>query len=86
MVKDGWYCCPTCGKRIQKLESSSVIYGTPLRCRVCKVDWYPTIFQGAELGDDEPFPMRSEETSGAMRPPGRQSCASPGTWGSSSIP
>lgn len=60
MVKDGWYCCPTCGKRIQKLESSSVIYGTPLRCRVCKVDWYPTIFQGAELGDDEPFPMRSE--------------------------
>lgn len=63
MVKDGWYCCPTCGKRIQKLESSSVIYGTPLRCRVCKVDWYPTIFQGSELGDDEPFPMRSEETS-----------------------
>lgn len=55
MVTDGWYCCPMCGKRIQPLEHNSVIYNTALRCRVCKVDWYPTIYMGAELDEDEPF-------------------------------
>lgn len=55
MVKDWWYCCPMCGKRIQPLEAGSVIYNTALRCRACKVDWYPTIYMGAELDDDEPF-------------------------------
>lgn len=55
MVKDGWYSCPMCGKHIQPIEGGSVIYNTPLRCRSCKVNWYPTIYMGAELDDDEPF-------------------------------
>lgn len=55
MVKGGWYCCPTCGKKIQPIEPDSVIYNTALRCRMCKVDWYPTIYMGNELGEDEPF-------------------------------
>lgn len=55
MVTDSWYCCPMCGKRLQKLEKGSVIYNTPIHCRACKVEWYPTIYLGAELDDDEPF-------------------------------
>ena len=43
MVLNGWYVCPVCGKHIQKVEGGSVIYGTPLHCRPCRVDWYPTI-------------------------------------------
>lgn len=61
MVANGWYVCPICEKRIQKLEESSVIYDTPLFCRRCKVAWYPAIYQGVELGDDEPFPLTSKQ-------------------------
>ncbi len=63
MVMDGWYCCPACGKRIQVIERGSVLYNTPLRCRVCKVDWYPTIYMGKELGEDEPFIHKRCKTS-----------------------
>lgn len=67
MVVNGWFCCPACGKRIHPIERGSVIYNTPMRCRVCKVDWYPTIYLGRELGDDEPFIHRREaETSEEM--------------------
>ncbi len=59
MVKSGWYCCPICGKKLLKLEPESVLYGVPVFCRnkTCKVAHYPTIWEGRELGDDEPFPM-----------------------------
>ena len=60
MVANGWYCCPVCGKHIQKVEGGSVIYGTPLHCRPCRVDWYPTIYMGKELDDDTPFPHKQE--------------------------
>lgn len=62
MVKAGWYCCPMCGKRIQPLDPGSVIYNTALRCRACKVDWYPTIYMGKELGEDEPFPSEPDKS------------------------
>ena len=54
--------CPVCGKHIQKVEGGSVIYGTPLHCRPCRVDWYPTIYMGKELDDDTPFPHKQETT------------------------
>jgi hypothetical protein len=57
MVKDGWYHCPACGKRLLKTPPDSVLYGLPVWCRRCKVDWFPTIFNGWELGEDEPFPL-----------------------------
>lgn len=62
MVTGGWYCCHTCGKHIQKIERGSVIYNTPLHCRSCKVNWYPTIYMGAELDDDTPFIHRHPKT------------------------
>lgn len=62
MVLNGWYVCPMCGKRIQKVEGGSVIYGTPIHCRPCSVDWYPTIYMGKELDDDTPFPHKQETT------------------------
>ena len=55
MVRDGWYLCPCCGKHVQRVEADSIIVGTPLNCRRCKVDWYPSIYLGRELGADEPI-------------------------------
>lgn len=58
---NGWYECPYCGKKLQKIPEHSVLYGTPVYCRHCKVEWYPTVWFGKELDDDEPFPVKSEE-------------------------
>lgn len=56
MVIDGWYLCPVCFKRINRIPLDSVVYNTPFYCRKCKMEWYPTIFEGRELDIDEPFP------------------------------
>ena len=57
MVSNGWYHCPTCGKRLVKVLSDSIMYNMPVWCRGCKVAWFPSIFGGRELGSDEPFPL-----------------------------
>ena len=57
MVTDGWYLCPVCGKRILKILPDSIMYNMPVWCRSCKFEWFPTIFNGQELGDDDPFPL-----------------------------
>lgn len=51
------YRCPICGKGLQRVGPDSVLYNTPIYCRRCKVAHYPTIFDGRELDDDEPFPL-----------------------------
>ena len=33
------------------------MYNMPVWCRSCKFEWFPTIFNGQELGDDDPFPL-----------------------------
>ena len=60
MVIKEWYVCPTCGKRILKVPPDSIMYNMPVWCRSCKVEWFPTIFNGQELGDDDPFPLYAE--------------------------
>ena len=55
MVTDGWYCCPTCGKKLIKIEPASILYNTPIYCRVCRVSWYPSIYEGKEIDGDTPF-------------------------------
>lgn len=57
MVTDGWYVCPTCGKHLRKVPPDSIMYNMPVWCRSCKVEWFPAIFNGQELGDDDPFPL-----------------------------
>ena len=57
MVTDGWYLCPVCGKRLLKIPPDSIMYNMPVWCRSCKVEWFPIIFNGQELGDDDPFPL-----------------------------
>ena len=61
MIVKGWYTCPTCHKNLQKVTPETVLYGTPVYCRKCRVEWFPTIYLGRELGDDEPFPMRENK-------------------------
>lgn len=56
MVENGWYHCPVCGKKLMKIPGNSVMFGVPVYCRFCKVEWYPTIYEGVEIGLDEPFP------------------------------
>ena len=64
MIKDGWYRCPICGKKLQPVTRESIIYETPIFCRnkTCKVSFYPAIWKGRELGDDEPFPLLEHDT------------------------
>lgn len=57
MLQDGWYLCPTCGKGIQKVPGDAIAYNMPFYCRRCKVEWYPSICNGVEFGDDDPFPL-----------------------------
>lgn len=57
MVTGGWYVCPTCGKRLQKIPSDAILCNVPIWCRPCKIEWYPSIFDGQELGPDDPFPL-----------------------------
>ena len=61
MVRDGWYHCPTCDKRLNPIMADSVVYNTPFYCRRCKVAWYPAIYAGRELDLDEPFPMEATD-------------------------
>ena len=53
----GWYECPACGKKLLKVSADSILYGTPIYCRKCKVEWFPAIYAGQELDDDTPFPV-----------------------------
>jgi len=61
MVVKGWYTCPTCHKRLQRVEPASILYGTPVYCRKCKVEWFPAIYNGRELDEDEPFHVKGDE-------------------------
>ena len=52
-----WFKCPVCHKNIQKVYPDTVAYGTPFYCRFCKIEHFPAIWLGTELGIDEPFPV-----------------------------
>lgn len=67
MIVDGWYTCPVCHRNLQKVEKESVLYGVPVYCRKCKVSWYPTIYLGRELGEDEPTDLFPCAASGQSR-------------------
>lgn len=60
MVVRSWYTCPVCHRKLQKLQHDSILYNTPVYCRTCKIEWFPSIFDGRELGEDEPFPLKTE--------------------------
>lgn len=38
-----------------KVEAGTLVFGLPVYCRKCKISWYPTISEGREIGEDEPF-------------------------------
>ncbi len=61
MVLDGGYTCPMCGRRLMRIPYESVVYGTPVYCRKCKVEWFPSIYHGVEFSDDEPFHLLEED-------------------------
>lgn len=50
-----------------KVERDSVLFGVPVYCRKCKVEWFPTVYLGRELGDDEPFDWNPSAASGQSR-------------------
>lgn len=54
MVIKGWYTCPRCHKRLMKIRPESILYGTPVYCRTCQREWYPTIFAGQEIHGELP--------------------------------
>lgn len=39
MIKDGWYCCPYCGKKLFPVGPDSKAANIPYRCKACKHDF-----------------------------------------------
>lgn len=52
-----------------KVERDSVLFGVPVYCRKCKVEWFPTVYLGRELGDERvrtaALPYRPKTGAGA---------------------
>ena len=57
---NGWYTCPRCGKKLMKILPESVVYGTPVYCRACKLEWFPMIYRGEEITGDIPVRFKTE--------------------------
>lgn len=55
MVIHGWYTCPRCHRNLQRVTKETLIQGAPIYCRKCKIEWFPTIFEGNELREEVSF-------------------------------
>ena len=40
MIKNGWYCCPYCGKKLFPVEPDTTAHNLPQRCKACKRQLY----------------------------------------------
>ena len=38
MIKNGWYCCPYCGKKLFPVEPDTTAHNLPHKCRACKAE------------------------------------------------
>ena len=36
MIKDGWYCCPNCGRKLFKVEPGALAEGISVKCKGTK--------------------------------------------------
>lgn len=36
MIKNGWYCCPKCGRKLFPMNSRTVIHNLEYQCKHCK--------------------------------------------------
>ena len=36
MIKDGWYCCPYCHKKLFKVKRNAMIKGVIYKCKSCR--------------------------------------------------
>ena len=43
MIKNGWYCCPYCGKKLFPVEPDTTAHNLPQRCKACKRQLYVNI-------------------------------------------
>lgn len=38
MIKNGWYCCPHCKKKLFPIESDTIVQNLNYKCKACKHD------------------------------------------------
>ena len=36
MIRDGWYCCPTCGQKLFRVTQDAYAQGIEFKCKKCK--------------------------------------------------
>ena len=36
MVKNGWFCCPYCGRKLFPIKPDTKIQNLELKCKTCK--------------------------------------------------
>ncbi len=36
MIKNGWYCCPNCGRKLFPVDSETIIRNLRYMCKHCK--------------------------------------------------
>lgn len=52
--KDGFACCPYCGKKLLKVTASTEATRLPLRCRQCKRELIIDIHRGQSFQSQSP--------------------------------
>ncbi|HJA35682.1 MAG TPA: hypothetical protein H9666_04225 [Firmicutes bacterium] len=53
-VKNGWLCCPYCGKRLFPVRPDTVVRKLPYKCRACRNEFEVNI-QSQEPLSQEPI-------------------------------
>lgn len=36
MIKNGWYCCPLCRKKLFPVGTETIIHKLPYKCKACR--------------------------------------------------
>lgn len=39
MIKNGWYCCPHCNKKLFTVGIETKIFKLPYKCKACKFEF-----------------------------------------------
>lgn len=39
MIKNGWYCCPCCNKKLFRIRKETIVHRLPYKCKICRHDF-----------------------------------------------
>lgn len=39
MIKNGWYCCPCCNKKLFRIGKETIVHKLSYRCKICRCNF-----------------------------------------------